>query len=173
MAIRKRTNTSGSVSWQLDYFDPTGKRVRKSFKLRKHAEAERDRVGVSIQKGTYEDLSKYRKTTFGDLCREYEKNFKHKPSFKTAKRFFIQNLKQHFGEQRRLVNITYLDLETYRNHLQQKLKTRIKKGARVVIGTRKDSTVNREMSCLRHMFKKAVSWGMMRRNPFMMVTALS
>ncbi|HYA39754.1 MAG TPA: hypothetical protein VEF34_00490 [Syntrophobacteraceae bacterium] len=35
MAIRKRGN-----SWQIDYFDPTGKRVRKNFKKKKGAEIE-------------------------------------------------------------------------------------------------------------------------------------
>jgi hypothetical protein len=119
MAIRKRVNKSGTVSWQLDNFNPSGKRVRKSFKLRKYAEAERDRVGVSVQQGTYEDTTKYQKKTFGDLCKEYEKNFKHKTSFKTAKRFFIQNLKEYFGEERKLITISYLDLETYRNPLCQ------------------------------------------------------
>jgi len=33
--IRKRGN-----SYQIDYFDPTGKRVRESFKRKKDAEAE-------------------------------------------------------------------------------------------------------------------------------------
>ena len=35
MAIRKRGN-----SYQIDYIDPNGKRVRQSFKKRKEAEAE-------------------------------------------------------------------------------------------------------------------------------------
>jgi len=165
MAIRKRINKSGGVSWQLDYFDPDGKRVRKSFKLRKYAEAERDRLGVSIREGTNEDPKKYLNHTFKELCREYEKNFKGQSSFKTAKKGFISNFKEYFGEQRRLVAITYLDIETYRNQLRQKFKTRIKKGRPTVIGSRKDSSVNREMSCLRHMFKKAVEWEMLRQSP--------
>jgi len=165
MAIRKRINKSGGVSWQLDYFDPDGKRVRKSFKLRKYAEAERDRLGVSIREGTNEDPKKYLNHTFKELCREYEKNFKGQSSFKTAKKGFISNFKEYFGEQRRLVTITYLDIETYRNQLRQKFKTRIKKGRPTVIGSRKDSSVNREMSCLRHMFKKAVEWEMLRQSP--------
>ena len=31
---------------------------------------------------------------------------------------------------------------------------------------RKDSTVNREMSCLHHIFSKAVEWEMIEQSPF-------
>jgi hypothetical protein len=37
--IRKREGKNG-VSYQIDYFDPNGKRVRQSFKKKKDAEAE-------------------------------------------------------------------------------------------------------------------------------------
>ena len=37
--VRKREGKKG-VSWQIDYFDPNGKRVRQSFKKKKDAEAE-------------------------------------------------------------------------------------------------------------------------------------
>ncbi len=39
MAIRKRTGKRG-VTWQIDYTDPEGKRVRRNFKKKKDAEAE-------------------------------------------------------------------------------------------------------------------------------------
>lgn len=57
-----------------------------------------------------------------------------------------------------LANIRYLDIETYRNHLKTKL-TRHKR-------FRTDASVNREMSCLRHMFRKAVEWEMIEQSPF-------
>ena len=38
--IRKRTNRKGTV-WQIDYYDPQGKRVMKCFPLKKDAEAGR------------------------------------------------------------------------------------------------------------------------------------
>ena len=40
------------------------------------------------------------------------------------------------------------------------------KGKSVVYGQRKDSSVNREIACMHHLFKKAVEWGMMERSPF-------
>lgn len=51
-----------------------------------------------------------------------------------------------------------MNLETFRNHLKNKL---------TIKGTvRKVASVNREMSCLRHILKKAVSWDMMEKSQF-------
>ncbi len=51
--IRKR----GS-SYQIDYFDPHGKRVRKSFSKRKDAEAELGKRVSLIAEGRYLDVKK-------------------------------------------------------------------------------------------------------------------
>ena len=56
------------------------------------------------------------------------------------------------------MNIRYVDLETFRNKLMQ---TPSKKGT-----PRKEATVNRCLACLRHMMNKAVSWDMLKLNPF-------
>ncbi len=64
MAIRKR----GS-GWQIDYFDPTGKRVRKSFAKKKNAEAElAKRVSLIVEK-RYLDVKKDYTTTLDDILR--------------------------------------------------------------------------------------------------------
>ena len=62
-----------------------------------------------------------------------------------------------FGD-RRLSEISYLELETYRNR-RKATPTRAGK-------PRTDATVNREISTLRHMLNKAVEWGMLENNPF-------
>jgi integrase len=65
-----------------------------------------------------------------------------------------------------LANIRYVELETYRNHLRQKPIT-YKKGQKEIIkGLRTDAAVNREMSCLHHIFTKAVEWEMIEQSPF-------
>jgi site-specific recombinase XerD len=61
-----------------------------------------------------------------------------------------------FGD-RRLSEIGYLDLETYRNR-RKATPTRAGK-------PRTDATINRELSTLRHMLNKAVEWGMLEHNP--------
>ncbi len=54
--------------------------------------------------------------------------------------------------------LTRLTEGTYRNHLRRKPT----KFGRI----RKDATVNREMSCLHHLFSKAFEWEMVEQSPF-------
>ncbi len=64
--VRKRVGKNG-VSWQIDYFDPNGKRVRQSFKKKKDAVAELGkRVSLMAEK-RYLDVKKDYTTTFGEL----------------------------------------------------------------------------------------------------------
>lgn len=151
--IRKRGN-----GYQIDYFDPDGKRVRKSFRKKKDAEAELGKRVSLIAEGRYLDVKKEYKTTLKDIMSKYEENYQHQASYKRGKRFFVEDVRNYFGENTILANIRYLDLETYRNHLRQQITRR---------GTiLADASVNRIISCLRHMFNKAVEWDMIEQNSF-------
>jgi len=151
--IRKRGN-----SYQIDYFDPEGKRVRKSFKKRKDAEAELGKRVSLVAEGRYLDVKKDYKTTVQELLDAYKENYQHQASYGSSKAYFLDRFKEHFGADTRLANIRYVDLETYRNHLRRQP---IKGGALITV-----ATVNREFSCLHHVFAKAVEWEMIERNPF-------
>ena len=151
--IRKRGN-----SYQIDYFDPNGKRIRKSFGKKKDAEAELGKRVSLIAEKRYLDVKKDYTTTFKEILDKYKENYKDQLSFHTWKRFCIERFKDYFGEDTRLDNIRYVDLETYRNHLKQKPNQH----GRV----RAIASVNREISCLHHIFTKGVEWEMMERNPF-------
>ena len=74
MAIRKREGKNG-VSWQIDYLDPDGKRVRKSFKKKKDAEAELGKRVSLIAEHRYLDMKKDYKTTVKELIEKYQENF--------------------------------------------------------------------------------------------------
>ena len=151
--IRKRGN-----SYQIDYFDPNGKRVRKSFDKKKDAEAELGKRVSLIAEKRYLDVKKDYTTTFKELLDKYEENYKNQASFESGKSYCLENFKNHFGQDTRLANIRYVDLETYRNHLREKLTRH---------GTlRATASVNREIACLRHVFSKAVEWEMIEQNPF-------
>lgn len=151
--VRKRGKT-----YQIDYFDPDGKRVRKSFKKRKDAEAELGKRVSLIAEGRYLDVKKEYKTTLKELLAKYYENYHNQASYKTAKRFFIEDIREYFGESNLLENIRYVDIETYRNHLRGKLTQH---------GTvRTDASTNKEMSCLRHILKKAAEWEMIEQSPF-------
>jgi integrase len=151
--IRKR-----GKAYQIDYFDPDGKRIRKSFKKRKDAEAELGKRVSLIAEGRYLDVKKEYKTTLKELVEKYKDNYQNQASFKTGKKYHITHISEYFGEKTLLSNIRFVDLETYRNHLRDSLT--VKKTIR------KEASVNRTMSCLRHIFSKAVEWDMVDQSPF-------
>jgi len=153
MAIRKRGN-----SWEIDYIDPTGKRVRKSFKKKKDAVAELGKRVSLIAENRYLDVKKDYRTTLGELIEKYERNYRTQASYKTFKRYAIRDIREYFGEDTLLANIRYVDIETYKNSLKHKLT----KNNRI----RTPASVNREMSCLHHLLSKGVEWEMLERNPF-------
>jgi integrase len=155
--IRKREGTKG-VSWQIDYFDPAGKRVRQSFKKKKDAEAELGKRVSLIAEKRYLDVKKDYNTTLKELLDKYTENHQNQACFKSAKRSDLESIRTYFGENTRLSNIRYVHLETYRNHLRKKPTW--------WGGVRTNGTVNRQMSCLHHVFSKAVEWEMVERSPF-------
>jgi integrase len=153
MAIRKV-----GKNFQIDYYDPNGKQIRQNFKKKKDAVAEEAKRKALMAEGRYLDVKKGYNSTLGEAIELYEKNFSQQPSFNTAKIFFIERYKEYFGIDKRLTDIRYRDLETYRSHLKQQL---------VRGGTfRADAGINREISCLRHMLKKAVEWELIGESPF-------
>ena len=143
--------------YQIDYYDPSGKRIRKDFEKKKDAEMELAARTVSMADGTYFEKAKTYTTTIEELAEKYIENFKHQRSFKRSKSYVVEELKKEFKVYL-LKNISFLDLETYRNKLKNTLTVHGK--------VRTDATVNRTMACLRHMMAKAVSWDMLDRNPF-------
>jgi integrase len=162
MAVRKRGD-----SWQIDYLDPGGKRVRQSFKTRKEAAAEHGKRVSLIAEGRYLDVKPECKTTLAELCQRYEEYFGYQSNFKNAKKKYLSNFKESFGADRLLSTITYGEVEAYRNQLRQKPVKANRNGVEIVVrGLRKDASVNREMACLHHLFNKAVEWDMMEKSPF-------
>lgn len=89
---------------------------------------------------------------------KYEEKHKHQPSWGNWEKYCIKNFKAHFGENSLLSNIRYVDVETYKNQIRQKLT---KHGT-----VRRDAAVSREMGVLRHIFRKAVEWDMISESAF-------
>lgn len=147
-SIRKR----GS-GYQIDYYDPHGKRIRQTFNKKKEAEAELAKRISLIAENRYLDVKREFKTTLKDLVDKYTENYPHQ-----IKAYYCKNFTDYFGPLTLLANIRYMDLETYRNRLRQRPT---KNGT-----IRADATVNREMSCFHHLMTKGVEWEMMERSPF-------
>jgi len=157
--IRKRSNRKG-ITWQIDYRDPHGKRVMKCFHKKADAEAYLGKVLAAKKEGRYHDVFDVKKETqiiFKDLADRYVENFETQSFFINFKRFALKPILTVFGD-RRLSEITYLDLETYRNR---------RKATPTRTGTaRADATVNREVATLKHMLSKAVEWSLLETSPF-------
>jgi hypothetical protein len=152
--IRKRSNRKG-ITWQIDFYDPQGKRVMKCFPLKKDAEAFLGKVLAAKKEERYHDVFDVKKETqftFNDLADRYAENYRGQKCFAPLKYYLVDEYRAVFGG-RRLSEIGYLDLETYRNR-RKATPTRAGK-------PRTDATVNREISTLRHMLNKAVEWGML------------
>jgi len=69
----------------------------------------------------------------------------------------VRELRDSFGNCR-LSEITYLDLETFRN----RRKAALTKAGK----TRTDASVNRDIAILGHILSKAVEWGSLETFPF-------
>ena len=68
--IRKRINKAG-ITWQIDYYDPEGKRVMKCFPLKKDAEAYLAKAVAAKKEGRYHDVFDVKKetqVTFNELA---------------------------------------------------------------------------------------------------------
>jgi len=153
-AIRKVSHPGGSVSWQIDYYDPDGKRQRKNFKTRKKAARELQMRELFPDETKLRDL----KIPLKVLIKKYKKFHEGDRGFKKGKTFALASIEAYFGADALLRNIRYINLVDYRRQLESTLTRH---------GTiRKASTVNRQLSCLRHMLKEAVEWGMLAENPF-------
>jgi len=98
--IRKR-----GKGYQIDYTDPNGKRVRKSFKKKKEAEAELGKRVSLIAEGRYLDVKKEYTTTLKDILDKYEKNYGDQRSYETSKKYFIAEIRNYFGDDSLLKNI--------------------------------------------------------------------
>jgi len=159
MAIRKRINQQG-VSWQVDYRDPEGKRIMKCFPKKGDAEAYLGKVTVAKREERYHDVFDVKRetqVTFNELAEKYVENFGNQRSFVGFKRHVIKELRELFGD-RRLSEITYLELETYRN---RRKATPTKAGK-----PRADASVNCDMAILGHILSKAVEWELLETSPF-------
>jgi integrase len=165
MKIYKRTGKRGKVSYQAFWYKPVDnpgdkpKLVGQCFATERDARDHLAKVRVSKKEKRYHDVfdvKKETKTTFNQLIDLYVDNFRTQKSYPT-KVFVLRELQEAFGA-RLLSQITYLDLEIYRN---RRRSTPLRCGK-----PRSDGSVNYEMAVFTHILAKAVEWGLLESNPF-------
>ncbi|MBE0433086.1 site-specific integrase [candidate division WOR-3 bacterium] len=118
------------------------KTIGTSKKLAELAEKE---IKLKIAKGELLGIIERKRILFQDLCTEYLQYSRANKTIQSHRRdrVSIRNLLVPFGD-RFIHQITARDLEHYKNRRKDKVTP---------------ATVNRELSCIKHMFNKAVEWG--------------
>lgn len=137
--------------WYIDY-SFNGKRVRKRVgRSKKMAEQALKAVEVALMKDEFFGIKQHKEILFDKLCSEYLTTFS--SANKTEKSYSrdkisIKHLLKAFGGMS-ISDITARELERYKSMRKEEVKP---------------ATINRELSCIKHMFTKAVHWGYLTEN---------
>ncbi len=144
------------IRWFMDYRDKNGKRVQRVVK---HAQSQQEALTALQEEirrvfdAEYNLKREYGSMKFEILAEKYlELHAKvNKRGWKKADKIYLGcHLVPYFGEHE-IAGINSELIERYK-------KLRLEEGA-------KKSTINREMSCLRLIFNKAIGWGYLDRSP--------
>ncbi len=119
-----------------------------------------------------------KRVTFRELAQEYVRLCCSKASYEGAQKYYIgywdkagewkdMSLTQHFGDYR-IIQIGPREIEEFRierKNTPVKGKWDLEKNTRIE-KERSDTSVNRELEIIRHMFNKAIEWGWVDEKPF-------
>ena len=138
-------------AWYIDY-SFNGRRFRKKIgPSQQQAEIALREIGLKIAKGDTDDLEKLNYVLFDSLCKEYlfySKANKAPQSYRRDQISIKNLLGVYTGKL--ITEVTAHELEMYKNRRRDVVKP---------------ATVNRELSCVKHMFVKAVDWDYLKENP--------
>ncbi len=147
MAIFKKGN-----NWYIDYYSK-GHRLRKKIGTsKKLAEQVLKDVQVKIAKREYLGILEEKKVLFeeyGEQYRDYAKVNKSLSTYERRDRLNLDHLDSFF-KGKYLFEINAPMIENYK-------AARLERVA--------PATVNRELACLKHMYSKAIEWGLVKSNP--------
>jgi len=138
-------------NWYIDYYFKGRRKRKKIGPSKKLAEQVLKDVHVKIAKGEYLGIHDKKKILFEKFCRQYLDFSKANKANSTHQRekFSVAQLISAF-KGRYIFDIKPRMIEKYK-------ASRLEKVA--------PATVNRELSCLKHMYTKAVEWGYLQANP--------
>ncbi len=138
------------TTWYIDYYAGYKRRREKIGPSKRQAETVLKKRIVQVAENRFIEIEKCEKIKFRKMAELYLENYS-KPNKKSSRRDVtsINNLKPFFAE-KYLHEITPLDMEKYKKGRQGKVS---------------NATVNREVACLKHIFTKAIEWGIVQKNP--------
>ncbi len=145
MGVYKRGTT-----WYIDYYAGYKRRREKIGPSKRQAETVLKKRMVQVAENRFLEVERCEKIKFERMTGLYLENYS-KPNKKSSRRDVtsINNLKPFFAG-KYLHEITPLDMEKYKRKRQRQVS---------------NATVNREVACLKHIFTKAIEWGMVQKNP--------
>jgi len=138
-------------NWYIDYYDQNRRRRREMIGPNKRqAEIVLQKRKVEIVEGKFLDVRKEKIVPFEEMAREYIEVYS-KPNKRSSWRdeISVKHLVSHFGK-KNIQEITPLDVEKYKKKRVQQVSP---------------TTVNREITCLKHIFNKAKEWDKIESNP--------
>lgn len=145
MAVFKKNN-----EWWIDYYVNGQRRREKVGPTKTLAENALRKRKVEIAEGKFLDIKKRERIKFEDFAKEFVSVYS-KPNKKSWKNdeWNLQLLGRFFNG-RNINEITIKDIEIYKSKRCQEVKP---------------ATVNRNLTTLKTMFKKAEEWGKIDKNP--------
>lgn len=147
MAIYKKGN-----NWYIDYYVKGRRKRKKIGPSKKLAEQVLKDVHVKLARGEYLGVLEEKKVPFKDFTEKYLEYSRANKTASSHRRdtVLLKNLVSVFGEK----NLSEFDSSMVEDYKIKRLG-----------GGSSPATVNREVSCLKNLFNKAVEWGSARKNP--------
>ena len=145
-------------NWYIDYYVEGRRKREKIGPNRRQAELVFQKRQVQVAEDKFFDIKRAKKVLFDDFAKMYLDIYS-KPNKRswTRDRTCIDHFKEFFGG-KYLHEVLPLDIEQYKKSRIENVSPR---------------TVNIELSCLRAMFNKAISWSKALQNPVKHVKMLS
>jgi len=137
-------------NYYIDYYLPNGRRKRQRIgPSKKQADLVLKKTKVLIAEEKFLDIKKKERISFDKMARDYLEihSIPNKRSSWRDK-ISIKHFSYYFGK-KTLQEITSLEVEKYKQKRVKEVSS---------------STVNREMTCLKTIFKKAKEWGKIKEN---------
>jgi len=143
--------------WKLDYRLPDGTgtegrgtRIKKKTQIQNRRGAEAEWAKMKTELLENPSLARLQKGSFSELCSEYLAYSKTNKASWKADRSRLKNMLQFFGDNLPINKITSQLVERYKSQRLSLVKA---------------STLNREISLMKHLMRKAVEWGYLSVNP--------
>ncbi len=141
----------------IDYYVEGHRKRRKVGTSKTLAELALKKVHVEIAEGKYLDVQKEQKIRFKDFAQTYAETYgKKKRSWDSTDEHYLKKLSSFFGD-KYLHEITPFLVQKYQTQWRQEKTNR---GGLVSV-----AYVNRELACLKCMFRLAIEWEYAAENP--------